>query len=244
MEDPESGIREFFYAIGTTPGGTEVKPFTSTTQNSAIVTGLTLQPGTAYYFSVKAVNASTSPAQLAFPTAFARCGIPTSNQDHSTGAAERERVHRSGIACSNSDDRCLEGIRCGWRDILGSGIRNPWTISLNAGQQYAKTSCGVAGNREFRRLDSSGVIGCRFRNLCRYRRLATCRRSMAQLSVTRRPISFCSMPALPQLSRESFAADCERHNHYLICEQRRIISIPAKGRAVRLLIGSCASSII
>src|SRR5712691_13329071 len=27
-DDPQSGIREFQYAIGTTPGGTDVRPFT------------------------------------------------------------------------------------------------------------------------------------------------------------------------------------------------------------------------
>src|SRR6185369_3568316 len=52
----ESGIQAFQYAIGTTPGGTDVKAFTSTTQNSAVVTGLNLQPGTTYYFAVKATN--------------------------------------------------------------------------------------------------------------------------------------------------------------------------------------------
>src|SRR5262249_9799133 len=55
-EDPESGVQEYQYAIGTAPGSTDVKPFTSVTQNSAAVTGLNLQSGVTYYFAVKAVN--------------------------------------------------------------------------------------------------------------------------------------------------------------------------------------------
>src|SRR5262249_12307762 len=55
-DDAESGIREFQYAIGTTAGGSDVAPFTSTNQNSVVVTGLNLQPGVNYYFAVKAIN--------------------------------------------------------------------------------------------------------------------------------------------------------------------------------------------
>src|SRR3989442_11361905 len=47
-DDPESGVREYRYAIGTTPGATDVRPFTSTTQNSAVVAGLSLRIGVTY----------------------------------------------------------------------------------------------------------------------------------------------------------------------------------------------------
>jgi hypothetical protein len=55
--DPESGIKAYWYAIGTTPGGNNVLNFTDNGIRTAItVSGLTLTQGTTYYFSVKAEN--------------------------------------------------------------------------------------------------------------------------------------------------------------------------------------------
>lgn len=55
--DPQSGIAEYQYAIGTTAGGTDVAGWTSVGTNTEVTrTGLTLAWGTAYYFSVKAKN--------------------------------------------------------------------------------------------------------------------------------------------------------------------------------------------
>jgi PKD repeat protein len=55
--DPQSGIVEYQYAIGTTAGGTDVVSWTSVGTNTEVTrTGLTLAWGTAYYFSVKAKN--------------------------------------------------------------------------------------------------------------------------------------------------------------------------------------------
>ena len=55
--DPESGIAEYQYAIGTEKDATDVLGWTSAGTNlSVTVTGLTLQNGKTYYFSVKARN--------------------------------------------------------------------------------------------------------------------------------------------------------------------------------------------
>ncbi|MBU1598489.1 MAG: PKD domain-containing protein, partial [Nanoarchaeota archaeon] len=55
--DPESEISEYLYAIGTTPYGEDVIPFTSAGVNTGITrTGLNLAKGQTYYFSVKAKN--------------------------------------------------------------------------------------------------------------------------------------------------------------------------------------------
>jgi hypothetical protein len=55
--DPESGIKAYWYAIGTTPGGNDVLNFTDNGIRTAVtVSGLTLTQGTTYYFSVKAEN--------------------------------------------------------------------------------------------------------------------------------------------------------------------------------------------
>jgi len=55
--DAESAVTEYQYAIGTTSGGTDVVNWTSVGTNTAVTkTRLSLTPGTAYYFSVRAKN--------------------------------------------------------------------------------------------------------------------------------------------------------------------------------------------
>ena len=55
--DPESGIAEYSYCIGTSPGGSDIRAWTSTGSSpSAIAYGLSLSPGLTYYFTAKARN--------------------------------------------------------------------------------------------------------------------------------------------------------------------------------------------
>jgi len=55
--DPESGIAEYQYAIGTSPGGTDVVGWTSTGTTTEVThSGLNLVIGGTYYLSVKAIN--------------------------------------------------------------------------------------------------------------------------------------------------------------------------------------------
>lgn len=55
--DPQSGIAEYQYGIGTTPDNPDVVDWTSAgTQTEVIHTGLNLIPGQIYYFLVKAKN--------------------------------------------------------------------------------------------------------------------------------------------------------------------------------------------
>jgi hypothetical protein len=55
--DPESGITEYQYAIGTSSGGTDVVDWTSVSTATGVTkTGLSLTQGTTYYFAVKAKN--------------------------------------------------------------------------------------------------------------------------------------------------------------------------------------------
>ena len=56
-QDPQTGIEEYQYAIGTLSGGADVVNWTSCgTQASVTKTGLSLVTGKTYYFSVKAKN--------------------------------------------------------------------------------------------------------------------------------------------------------------------------------------------
>ena len=55
--DPESGIAEYFYAVGATPNGTDIRDWTSAgAQTSMVITSLSLVDGRKYYISVKARN--------------------------------------------------------------------------------------------------------------------------------------------------------------------------------------------
>ena len=55
--DNESGIKGYQYAIGTTPGGTDVVNWTTLMNVRGVTkTGLSLTTGQTYYFSVKAIN--------------------------------------------------------------------------------------------------------------------------------------------------------------------------------------------
>jgi hypothetical protein len=55
--DPETGIVLTEYAVGTTPGGQEVRPFTTCADPTVVsAPGLSLAPGTSYYVTVRATN--------------------------------------------------------------------------------------------------------------------------------------------------------------------------------------------
>ncbi len=55
--DEESGISGYWYAIGTTPGGTDILDWTDNGANCSVsLSGLSLIDGMKYYFSVKAEN--------------------------------------------------------------------------------------------------------------------------------------------------------------------------------------------
>ncbi len=56
--DPDSGITEYEYWIGTTPGADDVSPATGTVNNWAYAVNLNLIPNQDYYFTVRAKNAA------------------------------------------------------------------------------------------------------------------------------------------------------------------------------------------
>ncbi len=57
--DPESGIEEYQYAVGTSPENLgSVVPWTSVGTNTSVTTGINLSSGTTYYIGVKARNAA------------------------------------------------------------------------------------------------------------------------------------------------------------------------------------------
>ena len=63
--DANSGIGNYYYAIGTTPGGTNIKAWTSTTNTSVTVNGLSLVHLQKYYFSIKAEDGAMMQSAVA-----------------------------------------------------------------------------------------------------------------------------------------------------------------------------------
>ncbi len=65
--DPDSDIDLYQYAIGTTPGGTDVVNWIGTSETSFDRSGLSLTPGQTYYISVRARNAGGLWSEAAMP---------------------------------------------------------------------------------------------------------------------------------------------------------------------------------
>ena len=94
--DPESGIQRYEYAVGTTPGGTNTKGWTSAgTATSAAIGGLTLSPGSAYYVSARAVNGAnlTSTPMTANPTSGVTVAILVAGISAAKGYADGTPVY-------------------------------------------------------------------------------------------------------------------------------------------------------
>lgn len=63
--DSESGVVEYFYCVGTAPGSADIKSWSSGgAQPWAALSGLTLQTGVKYYFTVKATNGAGLTSEL------------------------------------------------------------------------------------------------------------------------------------------------------------------------------------
>ena len=149
-DDPESGVREYRYAIGTTPGDTDVRPFTSTTQNSAVVTGLTLRTGVTYYFAVKAINGAGLESEVGM-SAGVRFDPTYQPQVKIIPSSPQSGTEFTGIAflAKAAMSVVLKAIDVNGNLITGTGIRNPTSVTLTAGQLYAKLVSELFGLQSF-----------------------------------------------------------------------------------------------
>jgi hypothetical protein len=151
--DPAAGITSYQFAIGTTPGGTDVRPFTPTTQNSVVVSGLNLQVNTTYYFAVKAVGGGGVTSEMGFSDGI-RFDPAFQPQIKIIPAAPQSSSEFSGIALlvppsASSMNVVLRAFDATGAYILGPGIRNPVTVSLATGQQSAKLVSELFGVQTF-----------------------------------------------------------------------------------------------
>jgi hypothetical protein len=148
--DAESGVREYQYAIGTTPGGTDVRSFTRVTQSSVLVTGLTLRPGITYYFAVKAINGAGLVSEVGI-SAGVRFDPAYQPQVKIIPSAPQSGAEFTGLAffAPTAMSIVLKAMDANGNLVSGSGIRNPTSITLGAGQQYAKLVSELFGIQSF-----------------------------------------------------------------------------------------------
>ncbi len=86
--EPNSGIENYYYSIGTSPGATDIVNWTDNQKNTSVtVTGLNLTNGTTYYFNIKAKN--------------------TLGVESNIGSSDGIKVQQSSSGCSNCPDIIL-----------------------------------------------------------------------------------------------------------------------------------------
>ncbi len=132
-DDPESGIREYQYAVGTIPGSADILPYTTTIFNFAVANGLSLTAGSKYYFSVRAVNneglvsaVGTSDGIVVDPSLVVSAKIIPFVQHNAS--------RYTGIAML-----ALSGMSVTLRAMDDTGaVLGTASVLLNPGQQYAK----------------------------------------------------------------------------------------------------------
>ncbi len=144
--DNESGIDHYEYAVGTSPGASNVVPFTRTGNWSVVLRGLNLSDGGSYYFAIRAVNG----AGLAGPLAIADAiRIDTTRRMYPIYFPRVVAFPGSftGIAISNRTSFPVQVIYRLYDNegnlVLGSGITNPFSLTLAPGEQWPLLSTQI-----------------------------------------------------------------------------------------------------
>ena len=168
-EDPESGIAEYMYCIGTSPGATDVKPWSSGgISEDVTATGLKLEPMLTYYFSVKARSGSG-----AWSAVSASDGI-----QYSTGAAIWWKF-RNGS--NNAGRQLFKGTRVtdlAWRiqtngyvesspaiasdgtTYIGSGDGKVYAVTQNGTLRWTFNTGAAVDSSPAVAVDARIVVGC------------------------------------------------------------------------------------
>ena len=148
--DPETGIASIEYAVGTSPGGEEVRPFVSISDPGVIaITGLSLTPGQIYYVTVRATNgagmstAAVSNPIVCFPKPYAYSWSPV--QHLSRTAYNADCVRLAAGAAGNvyavwreSNDLTWNGSNSQvvFRERIGSVWGEPLVVSATPNQWW------------------------------------------------------------------------------------------------------------
>ncbi len=145
-ETATSTAVEFDYAIGTTSGGIDVRDFTTVRSNSVVASDLALENGVTYYFTVRARNATGLVSESSFSN-----GIEVDTAFVSTIALFPSVSESSqtfgGLAllAEAATDVVLRAVNPDGSLPTGLGVRNPTSIRLEPGQQWARLLSEIFG---------------------------------------------------------------------------------------------------
>ena len=154
--DSESDIKGYWYAVGTTEEGTDVKNWTyNGTVTTVTVSGLSLNIGTTYYFSIKAEN---NAGLLSEPVSSDGIRVASSVLDHYevicptlavTGSPFTVTVHAKNNTSDTIDSQnnsiILQAVQADNVSLAGSGILSVPVLGIyngegtTANQSYTKT---------------------------------------------------------------------------------------------------------
>ena len=143
--DPESGIKGYWYAVGTTEEGTDIQSWTyNGTATTVTVSGLSLNIGTTYYFSVKAEN---NAGLLSEPVSSDGIRVASSVLDHYevicptlavTGSPFTVTVHAKNNTNdtieSQNNSVILQAVQADNINLAGSGILSVPVLGIYNGE--------------------------------------------------------------------------------------------------------------
>jgi hypothetical protein len=140
--DPQTGIIEYQYAIGTQAEGTDIVDWTSVgTQTEIIHSGLSLTQGRTYYFSVQAKNAAGSWSQIGSSDGITiNQNIPTIidiQPPNGSISYAQDTVDISVTAQDNDEDSLL------YQFSIDATIRQSWSTSNTFSWNTAETDFGI-----------------------------------------------------------------------------------------------------
>lgn len=173
-EDPESGIAEYMYCIGTSPGATDVKAWTSAGASEDItVTGLKLEPMLTYYFAVKARSGSGAWSAVA-----ASDGIEFStgaaiwwkfrNASTNNGRQQFTGTRVNDLAWSIPTHGYVESspaIASDGTTYIGSGDGKIYAITQNGTLRWEFDAGSAIDSSPAVAVDSRIVVGCNSGNI-------------------------------------------------------------------------------
>ncbi len=145
-----SSAVEFDYAIGSFSGGTDVREFTTVQSNSVVASGLALEDGGTYYFTVRARNATGLVSEtgvsdgILVDTTF----VSTTSVFPSVSESE-ESFGGLALLADIAMDVVLRAVNTDGSLPMGLGIRNPTAIRLEPGQQWARLVSEIFGLSDF-----------------------------------------------------------------------------------------------
>lgn len=106
--DPESGVKSYKYAVGTTPGGTDVRGWTTAgTATSAYISGLSLAHDQTYYISVIATNGANADSPFGASDGIRVDATPPSKPvvtDDGDSQAALDRLHATWTSADAESD--------------------------------------------------------------------------------------------------------------------------------------------